>query len=156
MKNDMVLYLLLAYVFALNGCTIQPDYSGSKADRNAGLVFVRGETICQDSLTGKMWQFSKEGPFTKLEEADRYAANLRLGGYDDWRLPTKSELFNLFYLQYWKQDGNCVMNHRGEFWLISKSQDQSLGHWEDDLLCGPEFNFIESIKEDGFVRAIRP
>ena len=74
----------------------------------------------------------------------------------DWRLPTKSELFELFYIHYWKNDGTCVMNHKGEFWMVSKNQEPSLGHWEDDLLCGPEFKFVESIKRNGFVRAIRP
>ena len=45
---------------------------------------------------------------------------------------------------------------KGEFWAVSRDQESSLGHWEDDLLCGPEFNFVDSIKDDGFVRAIRP
>jgi len=37
-------------------------------------------------------------PFTKkysFEKAKEYAKNLRLGGYDDWRLPTKRELKKL-------------------------------------------------------------
>ena len=59
-------------------------------------------------------------------------------------------------MHYWENDGTCVMNHKGEFWMVSKNKEPSLGHWEDDLLCGPEFKFVESIKEDGFVRAIRP
>lgn len=112
--------------------------------------------VCLEVMTNRMWQFRKEGPFSSLEEADRYVANLNLNGFDDWRLPTKSELFDIFYIHYWRNDGNCVMNHKGEFWAISSDQGSSLGHWEDDLLCGPEFNFVDSIKEDGFVRAIRP
>ncbi|MEJ2135947.1 MAG: DUF1566 domain-containing protein [Desulfofustis sp.] len=112
--------------------------------------------VCQEVTTNRMWQFRKEGPFSSLDEADRYVAELNLDGYDDWRLPTKSELFDLFYIHYWKNDGTCMMNYKGEFWMVSKNHEPSLGHWEDDLLCGPEFKFVESIKQDGFVRAVRP
>jgi len=79
-----------------------------------------------------------------------------LGGYDDWLLPTKSELFSLFYMHYWNNDGDCEMNHKGEFWVFSKGQEPALGQCEDYFLCGPEFKFVKSIKEYGFVRAIRP
>ena len=155
MKCNFSTYFFIAYALILNGCVAQQDATGSDVSKG-GLFLAEGEMICHDVLTNKMWQFVKEGPFSSLDEAERYAAELRLGGYGDWRLPTKSELFELFYIHYWKNDGTCVMNHRGEFWMVSKNQEPSLGHWEDDLLCGPEFKFVESIKQNGFVRAIRP
>ena len=37
-----------------------------------------------------MWE--KESREMKWDEAMEYAKNLRLGGYDDWRLPSKEEL----------------------------------------------------------------
>ena len=46
-------------------------------------------------IDGLMYQ---NQPFTKRytqEEAKEYAKNLRLGGYDDWRLPTRDELKKL-------------------------------------------------------------
>ena len=112
--------------------------------------------ICHEVQTNKMWQFIRDGPFSSVEEAERYAAELELGGYGDWRLPTKSELFNLYYLNYWKNDKSCEMNHRGDFWTVSKNRVPSLGHWEDYFLCGPNFKFVESFKDYGFVRAVRP
>lgn len=156
MKRNLATYLLLICALILFGCASHPGTISSNDNRNGRLFLVEGEMVCQEVKTNMMWQFSKEGPFASLEEADRYAAELNLGGYDDWRLPTKSELFDLFYMHYWKNDGDCVMNHRGEYWAVSRDQESSLGHWEDDLLCGPEFNFVDAIKEDGFVRAVRP
>jgi len=49
---------------------------------------IKGITI----IDGLMYQ---NQPFTKTytwEEAQEYAKKLRLGGYDDWRLPTRAEL----------------------------------------------------------------
>ena len=156
MKRNIVLYFLLTYLFVLNGCVVQSNSSGSNDDAKGKLFQIEGGLVCQELKTNKMWQFNKEGPFDSWEEADRYATELKLGGHDDWRLPTRSELFDLFYTHYWKNDGNCMMTHKSEFWVISKGRESSLGHWEDDFLCGPEFNFVEAIREYGFVRAIRP
>lgn len=156
MKGYLTIYFFIAYALILNGCVAQQDVADSNDETKSGLFLAEGEMICHDVSTNKMWLFVKEGPFSSLDEAERYAADLRLGGYGDWRLPTKLEFFDLFYIHYWKNDGTCVMNHKGEFRMVSKNQEPSLGHWEDYLLCGPEFKFVESIKQDGFVRAIRP
>lgn len=156
MKRYLTPYLHLICTLILCGCASNPDTISSNDNRNGRLYLVEGGVVCLEITTNRMWQFRKEGPFSSLEEADRYVAELNLNGFDDWRLPTKSELFDIFYIHYWRNDGNCVMNHKGEFWAVSRDQESSLGHWEDDLLCGPEFNFVDSIKDDGFVRAIRP
>lgn len=156
MKIHLAVYLALTYLLILNGCAVETDISGADDDKIEGLFWVMGEEVCTETRTDIVWQFRKEGPFYSAEEAYRFAENLRLGGFEDWRLPTKSELFNLFYLHYWNKDGNCEMNHRGDFWLIAEDQAPSLGHWEGELLCGPEYKFIDSIKGHGYVRAIRP
>lgn len=156
MKIHLIIFFTLTYIFILSGCAVKTDTSATHDDKKEGLVSVNGEEVCQEVHTLKMWQFSKEGPFNSLEEADRFVEELKLGGYDDWRLPTKSELFNLFYLHYWNNDSTCMMNHAGDFWMVSESQAPDLGHWEGDLLCGPEYKFINSIKQHGYVRAIRP
>ncbi len=156
MRRISALTYCLIYVMIFNGCAGHPGTANRRDNGEDGLVGLMGVKICQETRTDKMWQMDKQGPFSSLEEAERYTTGLRLGDFDDWRLPTKSEMFELFYMHYWKKDGTCVMNHRGEFWSLSKDQKPVLGHWEDDLLCGPEFNFVESIKPDGFVRAIRP
>lgn len=45
-----------------------------------------------DSATGLMWQQSDSLKGMNWQEALQYAQNLRLGGYNDWRLPNAKEL----------------------------------------------------------------
>ena len=157
MNGNSALYVLIAITMILPGCAAQQVGTGSNDLIDSDLFLAEGGKLCHEMHTDKMWQFVKQGPFSSPQEAERYAAELRLGAYDDWRLPTKAELFDLFYSHYWNNDDSCVMNHKGEFWITSQNQEPaSLGHWEDDLLCGPEFKFVEAIKQDGFVRAVRP
>jgi hypothetical protein len=48
-----------------------------------------------DSCTGLMWALAPNQD-TNWDQAKAYAQTLRLGGYSDWRLPTRSELRNLY------------------------------------------------------------
>lgn len=55
--------------------------------------------IAYDSVTGLTWErFPAATPLTgqfTFDEARAYCANLRLGGYSDWRVPTRGELISL-------------------------------------------------------------
>lgn len=50
--------------------------------------------VVEDGVTGLIWQADVAGPFAS-EDAAGYCATLELGGYDDFRLPTRVELFSL-------------------------------------------------------------
>lgn len=52
------------------------------------------DAIVIDLYTGLTWQRNVHEDRFKLEEAQLYAAELRLGGYD-WRVPTKDELLRI-------------------------------------------------------------
>ena len=54
--------------------------------------FTYDQDIVTDSRTGLMWQRHISKKIFTLETAKLYAAGLRLGGYEDWRVPTKTEL----------------------------------------------------------------
>lgn len=137
------------------GCAArQAASTGTSSD--VLLLAQEGGEICQEIRSGRMWQVAKGGAFSTLEEAQEYAANLRLGGYDGWRLPTTEESLNLMQIFFWKQNGDCSMNSIGDFWTVSSDGQASLGHWEDYLLCGPEFKYVKSLKQKGYVRTIRP
>ena len=59
------------------------------------LQFVSStEGIITDTLTGLMWVPAPDREVT-WDQANAYVRNLRLGGYSDWRLPTRSELRSL-------------------------------------------------------------
>lgn len=45
-----------------------------------------------DAATGLMWQRADSGKGMDWESALKYAEGLKLGGYDDWRLPNAKEL----------------------------------------------------------------
>ena len=50
-----------------------------------------------DTTTGLMWQVNEDGEKKKYGEALMYCQMLDLGGYDDWRVPTKEELQRLVH-----------------------------------------------------------
>ena len=60
-------------------------------------------TIIKDPSTNLMWedtQHAKEGQVTYIE-ADRYCDSLKLGNFDDWRIPTLHELLSIVdYTRY--------------------------------------------------------
>lgn len=122
----------------------------------AGGLVAKGGEICLVIRSGKMWQIERQGPFSSHLEAERYANNLELSGFKDWRLPTKLELYYLYYTFFWNKNGNCNLNGNGEYWSTSKDGQASLGRWETFILCDPEFKYVKSLKTEGFVRAIRP
>ena len=156
MKGQIVLYIVL--VSALTGFGYASDQQATDLPGKGkeGLRQTQDGLICQEMRSGKMWQVQKKGEFSSLPEAEHYAADLQLGGYDDWRLPTKEELFNLSCMFFWKRNNDCLMNRKGEYWTVSQKHEASLGHWEIDFACGPEYHYIKAIQPKGFVRAVRP
>ena len=58
-----------------------------------------GDGTVTDLLTGLMWKRDESGQLG-LEDALRYCDELRLGGYDDWRMPNIRELATLIDLNY--------------------------------------------------------
>lgn len=45
-----------------------------------------------DTATGLMWQKMDSSKGMNWEKALKYAQNIKIGGYDDWRLPNAKEL----------------------------------------------------------------
>jgi len=55
---------------------------------------INGDGTITDNSTHLMWQQETVGPMT-WAEAVEYCRNLRLGRYDNWRLPGRKDLFSL-------------------------------------------------------------
>lgn len=70
MKRNLILYVFLAGAFFPVGCAVQPDSLDTDKGRKKGLSLLESEVICQEILSNKMWQLSKEGPFLSWKEAN--------------------------------------------------------------------------------------
>ena len=156
-KNALIrLFSLMAlsFLFFSNGCASKERTDSSMGDTD-GVFQDKGQGVCLDVNSGIMWQVERGGKFSSLQEAKQYAENLQLGGHDDWRLPTKTELNDLHFVFYWKKNGNCNLKHTGEYWILNEGKS-SLGHWETYILCEPNFKYVKSLGTKGYVRAVRP
>ncbi len=75
-------------------------------------------------INGLMWQKETIEEEMDWDVAMEYAKNLRLGGYDDWRLPTKEEFEKIIY----SCGGivlpeNCYKDMEKNFTKIHKNED---------------------------------
>ncbi len=147
MKHAHLILVFLALVLlSLSGCA-------GKANRQGRLQNL-GNGICQDTVSGRMWQIEKSKMTTSLEEAQQYASTLRLGGYSDWRLPTVDELYDLNYLFDLFQNGDCALDRKGNYWSGEKNGEGKAGAWEISDQCDPERQYAPGTQ--GYIRAVRP
>jgi ribonuclease BN (tRNA processing enzyme) len=72
------------------------DFYGQDATyiKNKRSYKNNGDGTIVDEITGLMWQ-ADAGEKKTYDEAVKEAKSLRLGGYDDWRMPTIKELYSL-------------------------------------------------------------
>lgn len=148
--NVMKSHLIIPVIFSLcQACTSTSPSNNQQI--NAQLVDL-ANGICRQS-TGLMWQTERSGKFSSFEEAKEYVQNLDLGGYSDWRLPTKDELYRLRDIFEQKLAGDCSLKLEGRYW--SKNGKGDAGEWYAYPLCGgSDFEYLKS--KTGRVRAVRP
>lgn len=154
-KNSLRFILLPAVllIWSLSGCAGSSEKSiGNSVFGGARLVAI-GDGLCQDTKTGKMWQTGRSGKIDSLDEAKGYASALNAGGYEDWRLPTVAELYNLYMTFDLHQNSTCSLEVEGTYWSDEQDLEGRVGAWELDDNCDPERQYIP--KRKGYVRAIR-
>jgi len=113
-----------------------------------------GNCVCQDTKTDAMWQMERTRSSKSIEDARQTAANLTLGGHDDWRLPTIHELYNLNFLKDIQVASSCTIQLDGNYWSDEHDGEGMAGAWEISDQCDPSRNYSKATK--GYVRAIRP
>ncbi len=143
MKKSVWLYPLLLVLLVMQGCAAKQTY-----------FTMPSEGIVKDSTTGQMWQLERSKMINSFDEARRYAENLRLGGYDDWRLPTIYELYDLNYLFDLHMNGDITLEREGNFWSGEKDGDGMIGAWAISDQCEPSRQYEPG--KAGYVRAVRP
>lgn len=122
-------------------------------DRRPQLKSV-GEHYFENTRKGDMWTKSRGKIFAASSEVKNYLKSLNEGQFNDWRLPTKQELYDLFMIFDFKNNGDIKVRIEGKYWLVNNADQMSVGAWDIGDGCGPERTFSQEKK--GFVRAIRP
>ncbi len=147
MKKSLMTSLILALVVTLAGC------AGMSA-KNAQLS-IPDQGILQDNDSGLMWQLERSKIFNTYKEAQAFVEQLNLGGYDDWRLPTIYELYDLNFLFDLHKNGNITLNREGNYWSGKKDGDGMIGAWAISAQqCDPARVYEPGTA--GYVRAVRP
>lgn len=144
--THIALMLLAILILSIQGCA-------GKSFREVRFQNL-GNGICQDKVSGQMWQIEKSPMTHSLKDAEQYAGAMNLGGYNDWRLPTIYELYDLNYLFDLFKNGDCTLDREGNYWSGEKDGEGKAGAWKISDQCDPERQYAPGTK--GYIRAVRP
>ncbi len=149
-----ILFILgAACVTNLASCSKPMTTDDDSVLRKEVLLKDMGNGVCRQLPSGLMWQIKESQKFSTWNEANDYVKGLKLGGFDDWRLPTREECLNFSELLEMKK-GDCPIKFKRAHWISNNNRHKS-GYWEDYPLCGgSEFRWVKGKK--GTVRAVRP
>ncbi len=137
----------------LGGCAGQSGQTAQADNPDGARLIAMGNGICKDTKTGIMWQVGSSRSLKSLDDAKKYTQSLQEGGYDDWRLPSVTELYGLYMIFDLHQNGNCKLEVEGTYWSDEADLEGRVGTWELDDNCDPERQYIP--KDKGKVRAVR-
>lgn len=139
-------------LFSLTSCSKStPNLDEPVSGKEISLMNM-GNGVCRQLPSGLMWQIQESKKFSTWNEANEYVSTLKLGGFDDWRLPTRDECLTLTELLELKI-GDCPIKIKKGHWISNNDKGES-GYWEDYPLCGgSEFRWVKEKK--GSVRGVR-
>lgn len=104
------------------------------------------EEIFQNTRNDQMWQMRKSKRFKTTSSVEQYLSELNQGEYQDWRLPTKQELYELFSYFDFKLHGRVKVQFEGSYWI--ENEGIQAGSWEIGDQCGPSRTFYT--KKSGY------
>jgi len=152
-RQQLFLLLLVPLALSLSSCTNYSDDSTNIALFDGTRLAALSDNICQDLKTKKMWMIDKSKRIESLVDAEKYTSSLKAGEYNNWRLPTVAELYELYMLFDLHQNGTCQIEVEGTYWSDEPDNKGRVGAWELDDNCDAERQYIP--KKKGYVRAIR-
>lgn len=142
--RKILIYTLLA--FLATGCASVKTPDLTEVDD--GIIKVESSEL--------MWQKHRSQMFKSSEEADKYVKGLNLGGYSDWRLPTRDELLDFYFVfDFGDADAKDLgIKIEGDYWTSDEDGAGFSGGWKDGSFCEITRGFQPATK--GYVRAVRP
>jgi len=150
--KKVITWLMIVPMFVALSFFMSPGMAKG-ADRVSILKFV-GQEYFEVSKNGSMWTKARSRRFEYISDVLQYLDELNKGEFNDWRLPTKQELYDLFVIFDLKDNGDVKIRIEGGYWLAGDLGAMGVGIWEIGDGCGPERKFLSGGK--GYVRAIRP
>ena len=100
------------------------------ASAKMGAVTILDGDIIQEPENGRMWQMNRSKKMRSSTEVQEYLSNLNKGEYNDWRLPTKYELYDLFLLFALKENQELDIKLELSYWLVGNNGKMIVGSWE--------------------------
>ena len=153
-KLVFIISVISICLFSTASQTVTPAVAAEKNTKKQAVLIYINDQIVQETATGKMWQVKRSSLFRSIEEAEAYIANLTVGAYSDWRLPTIMELYELHSIFDHKNNGDVTMKMEGSYWAHDDIMGVA-GSWDmDTMCCDPSREYFKQRK--GYVRAIRP
>ncbi len=139
--------MLLLAVTLLAGCA---------GLRNPDLTDL-GDGTMHLSSSPFQWQLARSPSLSSWDVASKYVAALELGGHSDWRLPTREELLDLYFVFDFgnAKEGDKTGKINGYYWIAEKDDTGYIGTWKDGDSCEISRNFNTGDR-GGYVRAVRP
>ena len=118
-----------------------------------------GDGTVTDTTLGLMWPKETQSAANVTQyEAEKICAELRLGGYDDWRLPDVEELFRLADRTRLNPAVNIEFfpdTHSDWYWTRTIYADRkSRAAWVVGFGSGGSYDF-DRVSNGAFVRAVR-
>ena len=113
--------------------------------------------IVHDSITGLIWQDNEAVKLTlkKWTDAIRYCKELKLGGFDNWRLPSIEELQTITdYNRNNPALNNAFVNYFNlGYWSSTTSVDSIDKAWAVDTMNGSAHNYYKPFSR--YTRCVR-
>ena len=150
-KLATMIFVVMTVVLSCIFFTI-PSFA--RAGNSSSLLVNVNEYFFENTRNQKMWTKERSKRLAAISEVQIHIDKLNKGQFDDWRLPTKQELFDLFAIFDLKNNGDVKVRMEGKYWLADSEGQVSVGTWEIGEGCGPERRFYSGGK--GYVRAVRP
>jgi hypothetical protein len=148
----VITWLAILPMFAVFFFCMSPDTA--KAEGRRSFLTSVGDEYFENSKNGDMWTKVRSKRIKEFSDVQQYLSDLNEGQFNDWRLPTRQELYDLFLIFDLKNNGDVRIRVEGKYWLASDEGKLSVGAWEIGGGCGPERGFFSGGK--GHIRAIRP